>query len=190
MNTMDLNSGEMRIKKESIMSETDVSQRKAKIICTLGSQTFETEQILKLIDAGMNIARFDFSGDSDIKTHADNLENLQFARQQRPENPVAIMMDTKGPVIYTGYLRDSKPASVVKGQNLKIVNDPAIEGDNTKVSVTYKQLPTTVKVGDAIYIDDGGLTCEVSETHDDHIIVSVKNDYVMTDRMKMNLPGA
>jgi len=112
---MDLNSGEMRIKKESIMSETDVSQRKAKIICTLGSQTFETEQILKLIDAGMNIARFDFSGDSDIKTHADNLENLQFARQQRPENPVAIMMDTKGPVIYTGYLRDSKPASVVKG---------------------------------------------------------------------------
>lgn len=190
MNMMDINSGEMRIKKESIMSETDVSQRKAKIVCTLGSQTFETEQIVKLIDAGMNVARFDFSGDSDIKTHADNLENLQFARQQRPDQPIAIMMDTKGPVIYTGYLRDSKPINIVAGQNLKIVNDPAIEGDNTKVSVTYKQLPTTVKIGDTIYIDDGGLICEVIETHDDHIICSVKNDYTIKDRMKMNLPGA
>jgi pyruvate kinase len=51
-------------------------------------------------------------------------------------------------------------------------------------------LPTTVKVGDAIYIDNGGLTCEVTETHDDHIMVSVKNNYTVGDRMKMNLPGA
>lgn len=72
---------------------------------------------------------------------------------------------------------------------MKIVNDPAIEGDNTKVSVTYKQLPTSVKIGDAVYMDDGGLTCEVIETHDDHIIASVKNDYMIKDRMKMNLPG-
>ena len=80
MNMMEIGSGEMRIKKESIMSETDVSMRKAKIVCTMGPQSFETEQIVKLIDAGMNVARFDFAGDSDIKTHADNLENLQFAR--------------------------------------------------------------------------------------------------------------
>jgi pyruvate kinase len=138
----------------------------------------------------MNVARFDFSTDSDIKTHADCLENLNFARQQRPEKSVSVLMDTKGPVIYTGYLRDSKPADLIAGQYLKIVNDPAIEGDNTKISVTYKQLPTTVKIGDAVYIDNGGLTCEVTETHDDHIVVSIKNNYTITDRMKMNLPGA
>jgi pyruvate kinase len=57
----------------------------------------------------MNVARFDFSTDSDIMTHSNNLENLQFARAQRPDKPVAIMMDTKGPVIYTGNLRDGKP---------------------------------------------------------------------------------
>lgn len=138
----------------------------------------------------MNVARFDFSTDSDIMTHSNNLENLQFARAQRPDKPVAIMMDTKGPVIYTGNLRDGKPQQLVAGQNLKIVNDPAIEGDNTKISVTYKQLPTTCKVGDAIHLDDGGLTCEVTETHDDHVIVTVKSDYMIKERMKMNLPGA
>lgn len=63
----------------------------------------------------MNIARFDFSTDSDIKTHADCLENLSFARQQRPEKNVSVLMDTKGPVIYTGYLRDSKPADLIAG---------------------------------------------------------------------------
>lgn len=73
---------------------------------------------------------------------------------------------------------------------MKIANDPAIEGDNTRISVNYKQLPTTVKIGDPIYIDEGGLTCEVTETHDDHVMCSVKNDYMIKEKMKMNLPGA
>ena len=78
---MDINTGEMRIKKEFISSETDHTQRKAKIICTLGSQSCECDNIVKLIDAGMNVARFDFSTDSDHKTHADCLENLKYAME-------------------------------------------------------------------------------------------------------------
>ena len=100
------------------------------------------------------------------------------------------MLETKGPEIATGYMRDGKSANIVTGQNLKIVNDMAIEGDASKIACTYKALPQTVSVGATIYIGGGELTCEVTETHDDHIVVQCKNDFVLKDKQKMNLPGA
>jgi pyruvate kinase len=81
------------------------------------------------------------------------------------------MLDTKGPEIRTCFNRDNKPIDLTAGQSLKIVTDPAIEGDNTKISCTYKNLPKTVSVGSTIFMADGSLTCEVSEVHD----VSFKN---------------
>jgi pyruvate kinase len=70
------------------------------------------------------------------------------------------------------------------------VNDPQIEGDATKIACMYKALPQTVSVGATIYIGGGGLTCEVTETHDDYIMVQCKNDFMLKDKQKMNLPGA
>lgn len=137
----------------------------------------------------MNVARFDFS-DGDHKIHGECLENLATARLQRPEKHCAVMLDTKGPEICTGFMRDSKAVNLVKDQNLKIVNDMAIEGDNQKIACTYKSLPQTVSVGSVIYIDNGKLTCEVTETHDDYIWVQCKNDFTLTDKMRMSLPGA
>ena len=121
--------------------------------------------LVKMLDAGMNVANLDFS-EGDQKTHGECLENLGMARQQRPEKHCAVMLDTKGPELATGYMRDGKAAAIVSGQNLKIVNDMAIEGDATKIACTYKNLPQTVSVGATIYIGGGGLTCEVTETHD------------------------
>ena len=121
--------------------------------------------LVKMLDAGMNVASLDFSG-GDQKTHGECLENLGLARQQRPEKHCAVMLDTKGPEIATGYMRDGKAAALVTGQNLKIVSDMAIEGDATKIACTYKALPQTVSVGSIIYIGGGALTCEVTETHD------------------------
>ena len=76
------------------------------------------------------------------------------------------MLDTRGPEICTGFMRDGKNIPLVSGQQLKIVNDMAIEGDATKIACTYKSLPQTVSVGSIIYIGNGELTCEVTETHD------------------------
>ena len=126
---------------------------------------WDTDMLVKMLDAGMNVARLNFSH-GDHKTHGQSLENLQEAMKQRPDKTCAVMLDTKGPEIRTGFLRDNKPIDLVSGQSLKIVTDYAIEGDNTKIACSYKSLPKTVSVGSTIFIADGSLTCEVTEVHD------------------------
>jgi pyruvate kinase len=100
------------------------------------------------------------------------------------------MLDTKGPEVRTGFLRDNKPIDIVSGQSLKILTDYEIEGDNTKITCSYKNLPKSVKVGGLIYIADGSLTCEVTEVHNDHIVVKCKNSCKLGEKKNMNLPGA
>lgn len=118
-----------------------------------------------MIDAGMNVARLNFSH-GDHKTHGQSVDNLKEALKQRPDKQVAIMLDTKGPEIRTGMLRDNKPIELVAEQTLKIVTDYAIEGDTKQIACSYKALPQTVHVGSIIYIADGSLTCEVTEVHE------------------------
>jgi pyruvate kinase len=76
------------------------------------------------------------------------------------------MLDTKGPEIRTGMLRDNKPVDLVAGQELQIVTDYSIEGDNKRIACSYKNLPQSVSVGSIIYIADGAITCEVAEIFD------------------------
>ena len=121
--------------------------------------------LIKMLDAGMNVARLNFSH-GDHKTHGQSLDNLREALKQRPDKTCAVMLDTKGPEIRTGFNRDNKPIDLVSGQKLKIVIDYAIEGDSTKIACSYKSLPTTVSVGSTIFIADGSLVCEVVEVHD------------------------
>ena len=76
------------------------------------------------------------------------------------------MLDTKGPEIRTGMLRDNKPVDLIAGQELLIVTDYSIEGDSKKISCSYKSLPISVSAGSTIYIADGSITCEVTEVFD------------------------
>ena len=78
----------------------------------------------------------------------------------------AIMLDTKGPEIRTGVLRDNKPVDLVAGQELLIVTDYSIEGDNKRIACSYKSLPQTVAVGGTIFMADGNIVCEVAEIFD------------------------
>ena len=73
------------------------------------------------------------------------------------------MLDTKGPEIRTGINKEGKPIKLVKGQSLEIHTDYSLEGDNTRISCSYKSLPESVQVGGTIFIADGSLTCEVTE---------------------------
>jgi len=76
---------------------------------------------------------------------------------------VAIMLDTKGPSMITGSLKENKPVELHKGQTYQIVIDPAMEGDATRVSTNYRELTETVQVGSRILIDNGALECEVTD---------------------------
>ena len=91
------------------------------------------------------------------------MDNLREALKQRPDKQCAFLLDTKGPEIRTGMLKDHKSIELVAGQSLKIVTDYSFEGDTTTIACSYKSLPTTVKVGSTIFIADGSLTCTVTE---------------------------
>ena len=75
---------------------------------------WDIDMLVKMIDAGMNVARLNFSH-GDHKTHGQSVENLKEALKQRPDKEVGIMLDTKGPEIRTGMLRDNKPIDIVAG---------------------------------------------------------------------------
>ena len=120
--------------------------------------------LVKMLDAGMNIARLNFSH-GDHKTHGQSLDNLREALKQRPDKQCAVLLDTKGPEIRTGFLKDSKPIELTAGQELKIVTDYTFQGDNTCIACSYPQLATTVQVGSTIFVADGSLTCEVLSLH-------------------------
>lgn len=163
--------------------------RKTKIVCTLGPACWEVEMLIKMLDAGMNVARLNFSH-GDHKSHGQSVANLKEALKQRPDKHCAIMLDTKGPEIRTGMLKDGQPIELVMGQTLDIVTDYAIEGDTKQIACSYKSLPQTVQVGSIIYIADGSLTCEVTEILENGVRTEVKNSAKIGERKNMNLPGA
>jgi len=100
------------------------------------------------------------------------------------------MLDTKGPEIRTGMLKDHKPITLEKDQDLEIVTDYNIEGDNTRIACTYKSLKESVSIGSTIYMADGSVTCEVTELLDNSVMVKCLNGATIGERKNMNLPGA
>ena len=132
--------------------------KKTKIICTMGPNTDDRTLMLKLAQNGMDIARFNFSHGTyaEQKERMDQLKNVR----QQVKKPIAILLDTKGPEIRTGVLKE-KSVTLVEGQTFILTADE-IEGDNERVSITYHELVKDVVPGNIILIDDGllGLVVE------------------------------
>lgn len=141
-----------------------------------------------MLDAGMNVARLNFSH-GDHVSHGASLDNLRVALKQRPDATCAVLLDTKGPEIRTGNLKDKK-VTFVSGQSLKICTDYEFLGDTEQIACSYKDLMTTVKIGSTIFIADGSLTCTVTAIESDHIVVRCENGVTLGEKKNMNLPGA
>ena len=134
--------------------------KKTKIICTLGPSTNDKEMMKKLVENGMDIARFNFSH-GDHKEQKERMERLKSVREELGV-PVAILLDTKGPEIRTGVLKDGQKITLKEGQTFTLTTEQIV-GDETKVSITYEGLEEDVKVGTKILIDDGLIELEVKE---------------------------
>lgn len=186
---MEKRDSDTRVKFDQIFDTIDLKNRKTKIICTMGPSCWDVDMLVKMLDSGMDVARLNFSH-GDHKTHGQTVDNIREAMKQRPQKTCAIMLDTKGPEIRTGLLRDNKPVDLVAGQELLIVTDYSIEGDNKRIACSYKSLPQTVSVGGTIFIADGSLTCEVAEILEGGVKVIVKNNCKLGEKKNMNLPGA
>jgi pyruvate kinase len=160
-------------------------QTRTKIICTIGPAVNTYEKILELIHAGMNVARLNFSHG----THADHLKVIEALKQARTEKsvPLAIMLDTKGPEIRIGKVKDGKMA-LVAGQKLLLVKQE-IEGDFSQLQVHPAVVFDKLEVGVKVLFDDGYITSTVVEVRPEGTVVEIHNSGILKSQKGVNIPG-
>jgi len=118
------------------------------------------------------------------------LSRLRGALASRPHKNVAIMLDTKGPEIRTGFLANKDKITIQKGSLIELTTDYEFLGDETKLAVSYPELPQSVKVGGPILVADGSLVLTVVEVKETSVIAKAMNSATLGERKNMNLPGA
>lgn len=175
---------------------TDISKQevgykrpKTKIICTLGPASRSIPMVEKLLRAGMNVARFNFSHGS-YEYHQETLDNLRKA-MENTGIVAAVMLDTKGPEIRTGFLKDGNPIKVTQGQEITISTDYSIKGDEKMICMSYKKLAHDVKPGSSILCSDGTITFTVlsCDTEKGLVHCRCENTWTLGERKNVNLPG-
>ena len=159
--------------------------RKTKIICTIGPASQNKETLKAMCKAGMNVARLNFSHG----THEEQLMKMNLVKEVREELelPIAIMLDTKGPEYRIKTFRD-RQVTLTEGSEFTFTAEE-VEGDETRVSVTYKDLAKELKVGDRILVNNGLLVFEVKKLEKKDVICTVINGGVISDRKSMNFPN-
>ena len=160
--------------------------KKTKIICTMGPNTNDAGLMRALVQNGMDIARFNFSH-GDHEEQKARLDMLKTIREEE-HKPVAILLDTKGPEIRTGILKDGKKINLQAG-NLFTLSTEDIVGDESKVSITYAGLVEDVQVGSTILVDDGLIGLKVKEKKAKEIVCTVINGGELGERKGVNVPN-
>ncbi|MEA3341629.1 MAG: pyruvate kinase, partial [Chloroflexota bacterium] len=161
-------------------------KRRAKIIATLGPASSDNATIRQLLQAGMNVARLNFSHGT-REGHAEVVKRLRKTSQEL-DIPLTILQDLSGPKIRTGEMK-TVPVELKDGQTLTITTHK-ITGDAQKISVTYALLPSSVHVGGRILLDDGRLELEVTEVREDEVETKVVVGGLLKPHKGVNLPGA
>jgi len=159
--------------------------RKAKIVCTIGPASESVEVLKKLIQAGMNVARLNFSHGTH-EEHAMRIANIRRAAEEVGK-PVAILLDTKGPEIRTGVLV-SDSVELEEGKRI-VLTAEEVAGTAERVSITYAELCKDVKPGDTILIDDGLIGLTVEEVRGSDIVCQIRNGGTLKSRKGVNVPG-
>ena len=159
--------------------------RKTKIVCTIGPSCANVETIKKMCLAGMNVARLNFSHG----THEDHLKNINMLKAVREELniPLAILLDTKGPEYRVGIFEKS-PIALKAGEKFTFTADDII-GDETRVSVSYKNLAKELSAGDTVLVNNGLLSFTVESTTEKDVICRVNADGNISNRKSMSFPG-
>lgn len=154
------------IQYKQIFENVDVMNRKTKIMCSLGPNSWDVDMQSKLIEAGMDIARIDM-GNGDHKEQYQILDNNRMALVQQTGKSCAILLDLKGPQLLTNPTATGKPLELKTGATLEMWGDSEKLCDEQTLSTPYPELSKAVEVGQTILIDDGRLKLEVTETTED-----------------------
>ncbi|MDD3106992.1 MAG: pyruvate kinase [Bacilli bacterium] len=160
-------------------------KRKTKIVCTIGPASESPEMIEKMINAGMNVARLNFSHGS----YEEHLNRIKIIREvsARLNRHIGIMADTKGPEIRTGIFENNQ-AAFKKGQEV-LIYKAEINGNSERFHISSPELFSDIEVGDFLLIDDGKMRLDVIETNPQMIKCIVKNSGIIKSRKGVNVPN-
>src|SRR5579863_10358161 len=160
--------------------------RHSKIVCTIGPACSSPRMIRRLLQAGMDVARLNFSHGTHTE-HAQNIVALRAAAVEQ-EKPIAILADLQGPKIRTGPLAGSRPVQLRTGQRF-VITTAKILGDSTRVSTVFRPLPREVHRGDRILLSDGLIELRVEQVRGQEVICEVVNGGALGEHKGINLPG-
>lgn len=157
---------------------------RTKIICTIGPAVNTYEMITALAEAGMNVARLNFSHG----THAEHLKVINIIKEvrQKLKKPIAIMLDTKGPEIRLGKLKGNELRFVI-GDRWLLVKE-TIEGDAQRVSITPPFILDQIQPGIRILFDDGYISSRVVEVVPEGVVVEIENPGIIRSGKGVNIP--
>ncbi len=161
------------------------SSGNTKIICTIGPASQSMDVLLKLVEAGMDVARLNFSHGTH-EQHLKVIENVKETSRRSGEH-ITLLQDLSGPKIRTGELV-SKPVEIKTGTTFVFTIDD-VKGNAQRVSTTYKLLVQDVKMGDTILVDDGKMKFTVIDKTERDVVCTVVNGGLLSDHKGMNLPG-
>ncbi|MDR1916283.1 MAG: pyruvate kinase [Synergistaceae bacterium] len=161
--------------------------RKVKIVCTLGPACSDIDKLRELVEAGLNVARFNFSH-GDYEGHG---KMLDMVRQIESEGimPIPTLLDTKGPEIRTGLLEGHKPVDLKSDSVFKLLTEERL-GNAEQVSISYANLPEEVELAQNVFIDDGSIHLKIENIEPDCITCRVLVGGTLGERKGVNIPGA
>ncbi|MBR2343045.1 MAG: pyruvate kinase [Clostridia bacterium] len=159
--------------------------RKTKIICTIGPSSDNEATLTKMCKSGMNVARLNFSHG----THEEHRQKIELIKKVRTalNMPIAIMLDTKGPEYRIGVFRDKK-ITLSDGDDFVFTTEECV-GDETRVSVSYKNLVNELSIGDTILLNNGLVSFRVENKDEHNLYCKVLIGGELSDRKSMSFPG-
>ncbi len=159
--------------------------RRTKIIGTLGPKTRDIESVRKIFNAGVDAIRINFSHDNH-EIHGKTAKTVQQVRKETGR-PIPLILDTKGPEIRTGAFKDNAEIKLKIGDTFTLTTED-VEGDQNRVSVTYKNLPYDLQRGSRVLIDDGLIELRVKNLTDTEVECVVENPGIISSRKGINIP--
>lgn len=161
--------------------------RKTKIICTVGPATDDETVMRELMQAGMDVARFNFSH-GDYTQHTNRYQMIEKLREEL-KRPIATLLDTKGPEVRLGNFKDPKGAEIFPGDTYILTTDREVLCDSKRASVSFLGLPGDVSVGTKILINDGLVSMIVRKICGSEIHCEVIDGGLLTDHKGVNVPN-
>ena len=164
--------------------------KKTKMVCTIGPASEQKDMLEKLINAGMNVMRMNFSH-GDHEEQSFRINNIKALNEEKGWN-VGIALDTKGPEIRTGYLKDDKPVDLKAGEIIRITMDYSYLGDEKKVAISYPGLYDDMSVGGTVLFEDGNINLTVIEKDEANreLVCRINNNRKLKNKRNCDIPGA